>query len=116
MGHHCPGLRLSGIFLKTFSVRERADALKKRGLKKVGFRVFSSHQKDERKSTVSRLFLSRMKLNQLSDGTSSHRNDIVSVGIYVHLTSAGARDVSTLQRKLRKDKVNNRVAIHPIMY
>ena len=43
MGHHSPGLRLSGIFLKTISVREPANALKKRGLKKVGFRVFSSH-------------------------------------------------------------------------
>ena len=51
LGHHCPGLRLSGIFLKIISVRERANALKKRGLKKVGFRVFSSHQKDEGEST-----------------------------------------------------------------
>ena len=46
-----------------------------------------------------------------SDGTSSHRN--AGDGTSVHLTSAGARNVSTLQRKLRKDKVNNRVAIHP---
>ena len=109
--HHCPGLRLPGIFLKTFSVRERADALKKRGLKKVDFRVFKLLTKRMKGGIF--VEVNEDKLKQLPPTAQ------VLIARWV-LESPCIREVlgqrmsaTQIQKKLHRDKANNRVVAHP---